>query len=124
MKVHELNGRKIVAVKVPEDAHSFRIDNSGYLLMVVPINDHNLSEFYLDDWKPLVGNWEILGRVNEITEQVWEGVVEKGMPFGRVKRYKDYEFVDSCFYTATESALSFCKANSIDLQDLILIDKQ
>jgi hypothetical protein len=123
MKVHELNGRKIVAVKLPGDSTQvWWLDTRQKSLVV---GDY-------DRYSPITlpeGNWEILGRVNEITEQAWDKIVEIDYFDGVGPQFANYALkhpwtFGKRFHSAKASGLSWCRANSIDLQDLILIDKQ
>lgn len=59
------------------------------------------------------GQWEYIGTSDGLTEEQWAGIVEQVFSFGNVRRYKDYEFIDSAFYSSKESGESLLKSKSI-----------
>lgn len=72
------------------------------------------------------GNWTLLGRFEEITEETWKGVVEGYVYSGRssYQAYKNYsgknpESEDDILNTATESARSMIAGNPV-----VLIEKK
>lgn len=120
---HTLNGKEILAVKVPDDATNFWINNIGcirYSQMQGKISSviepAQIGEYLEKD------KWSILGRGRDLTEEQWRGLVG-GPP------YASYEEQNICaedykglwVQTATASGLSWLKANGIDENYLLII---
>lgn len=109
-----LNGNALLAVDVPEDAYCFEIS----------IEEESISFLFPDgDWDiidiPHPGNWSILGRLNDITEERAAGLVD-----GKGGLYKDYMALDNGYeydLLATESLQSFFRSHGVDGNPLILI---
>jgi len=118
MKTLELNGREILAVEVPEGSYLPDIyEDKGKNYIDYWHNVHEYSQIELPS-----GNWQILGRPSEITEDVARGLVSWFELEGQLG-YRDYSHDDPRFpfRTATESLLSWCKANGITEKHILLI---
>lgn len=114
---------KAASIQWAKDAIKARIDKAGYVIFEMKEPGIN-GEYYYDDQKPLEGKWKILGKSSELTEDQWREVVEKIMPFGRVERWKDYEFTESGFYTAIESGQSLLKSKNLEPETTLILIKQ
>lgn len=133
MTTKTLNGKTILVVEVPEDAHNFEVyENNvdgGYCIMFLRgVPDYacqytgNLPE----------GQWSILGRAGEIWEEQARGLVSKVYQYennnGELVRkeflgFQDYEERFTCpsYKTAIESFQSWLKAEGIKETDLLII---
>lgn len=68
------------------------------------------------------GSWQILGRLDEITEEQAKGIVQSHTVYGS-ELYRNYE-TNGFSVTAIESLHSTLKANQIDGNPLLLIDRK
>lgn len=128
----------VLVVELPEGAINpvvsmgyitARVPNHSYGIPTHDIWDYKKNEEYMakydpskeyDDWAKnlhVEGNWQLLGRLPEVTEEQWKQVVEEWrMPFpdGRCDVfYKDY--VEDVFTEdlPSESALTLLQANEV-----------
>lgn len=113
--IHNLPTCRLLTVDVPDGAI-----NIGFLTV------HNMlewkkkkSKIYWDCKLLPPGNWTLLGRFDEITENVWKGIIPKIPGREKLKPYRDYEFNLSTCWTATESARSLIEGNPV-----VLIEKK
>ncbi len=69
------------------------------------------------------GSWSIVGKgpASDITEDEAKGLVGEVMPFGRVKRFKDYEFVESAFYEAPASLASWVRSEGFEIGKVVIL---
>lgn len=128
MNWYKLNGKEILAVKVPKS----KIPIHEFVLQ--QLTDVNLAWLHFVDKVGIEvatgvqlppGSYSILGRGRDLTEEQWRGLVEN--LFG--KHYKDYTLPDDhkgyggpfVCHTATASGLSWFKANGIDENYLLII---
>lgn len=114
-QLHPKERVTLLAVKVPDGAYNFEVTNS-------PDGSLSMLEFYSDEaWDQYIdlpkGNWQLLGTPDQITEDVWSGIVE-----ARWDYYKNYltpkdgnvgNYNRLVCKTATESAISFLEANEV-----------
>lgn len=109
------NGVRICTVEdIPAAAHSFIIDDELFYKLG-DMGDRSFMRSLPS------GNWTLLGRFEEITEEQWKGIVES--IFDRA--YKDYAYSGPAGYgypftlqTATASARSLIPGNPV-----VLIEK-
>ena len=90
-------------VEIPEGAGDicFPEQDFGH---VIQFKSLNLANKYV--WQTITltpGNWKLIGISDEMSDKQAATVVEQIESFGRVKRWKDYEFPDSGFYSALDS---------------------
>lgn len=113
------NGVRICTVDVPEGAI-----NIGFLTV------HNMlewkkkkSKIYWDCKLLPPGNWELLGRRDEVSEETWKGIVEAEPAFRHKCKpcYKHYSIPNGFGFqvlnTATASARSLIAGNPVVLID-------
>ena len=112
-------------VEVPDTAHSFVVDNNGYLLMSVPGSQYTSDQYSLDDWIPT--KCEVVGKGNELSDEQWKGIVPPatGGFFGNLSGYKDFTYqmaMDiSPLKTATESGYSMIKSHFMKPETTLLL---
>ena len=94
------------------------------------VSNRQLVDSWADEeWMPYAtlppGQWQFLSLLSDMDEGKAEEIVEEVVPFGRIKRYQDYEFFDSAFYTALESFHILIQLKGIDTnkQYAVLIKK-
>lgn len=132
---HTLNGNEVLAVKVPDDASDIQLHKIG------GIDEYCITYFTEKPFAgtervylPPPGSYSILGRGRDLKEEQWQGLVESDWWYdgpkedhglGKVTFYREYpkELEDSCLLSATESGLSWLKANGIDENYLLIIKK-
>lgn len=120
---------RLLTVEVPEDAKGLSVWEATMSLRRYKKGDlflgyiHKMESFN-DPLPP--GNWELLGRFEEITEETWKGIVEGYVYSGRssYQAYKNYsgknpESEDDILNTATASACSLIPGNPV-----VLIEKK
>lgn len=134
MKKKQINTGKaeILLVELPEGVHSINVvtktDNPGILKtdhLIFSIHDGDGFDYYDSQSLP-EGNWSILSRADEVTEEQAEQIVEFGDQEPGNDRYilkwRDYElskdgvtcdFYDYSFDTALESLDSLYEANDV-----------
>ncbi len=127
MKEHNLNGHSLVVV---EGENKFNVHVHGNNLEYCYDTSEGCGAVIRETLPS--GQWELLGRAGEISEGQWNRLVEydryyDGDPpgLGIVYYYRDYpeSMAESCLFTATESGHSFCKANNIDLNSVLILKK-
>lgn len=118
MKQIQLNSGVFLLVEVPEDAYDFVIDDDLYYKKAgVPCV------------KNLNGQWEIIGKGNEITEEVWRGIVEElhghFLEYDRTSEYYtvglDKIYGKTYFNTATESGHSWIKSHGMKPETTLIL---
>lgn len=127
--IHQLTP-SCIAVIVPEDASGFLVSNAQLDNDLVYLKDGSYK--YIASLPGEIGNWKILGRGNDLTEEQWKGIVAQFVyksPFGGdggETKYNDYtcDRVDALFKTATESGLSLLKAHNLEPDVLILVNNK
>lgn len=109
------NGVRICTVDCPDGATEIRLTEAGL--------EYRMSSGHWEtDLTIPPGNWMLLGRFDEITEETWKGIVEGYVYSGRssYQAYKNYsgknpESEDDILNTATESARSLIHGNPVVL---------
>lgn len=112
--------RVLVVGGLPEDASNFRIEIgfAGYSSRDVLLNydmPNPGSEYsalgteFLDTITDY--NWQLLGKLSEITEEQWKGIVETHPVVGGFGYYKDT--VPSFFNTASMAGLSLIESECL-----------
>lgn len=104
-----------VAVTVPEGAHSFRIDNSGYLLMQLPPHGEAPSEFYPDKWVP--GSYTLVGMASEITEEQAGEIINKGKVYGYQSAVNSW----TLHHSASDALDALLRSVSLEPSNTIII---
>jgi hypothetical protein len=120
MKTLELNGREILAVECENPNATLHIHGNNMELHWA--RHAGNGKFLLVIKKLPSGQWQILGRPSEITEEVARGLVESKEVRNRII-YLDYTEPTWWYKKATESLLSWCRANGIENELLILKNK-
>lgn len=108
-------------VKTPENVHQ-------YVLQCIP--EAGLTWLYFLDesgkevarQEQLFGQWEIVGVVAEIGEDVAKRIVEHY--YETSLWWKDYEFMGSRCWTAVESLLSLAHSHGFEPDQSILLNKK
>jgi hypothetical protein len=104
-----------IAVNVPGDAHGFKM---------APKPDNWIIQYHINGHRDYIhlppGTYSILAATDTTSEEEAAKVVERAISFGRVKRYKDYEFPDSAFYTALESLATYCTHYGLEGKYILL----
>lgn len=118
--LHQLNDNCLAVAGLPSDAVAmftgFIGDELEYIRMDIPL--HSII-------KIPEGNWRILGKANELTEEQWKEVVpeiHKGAYVNCDKKTRSWKDYNWDFYTdtATESGASLLKFHELE-NPLILI---
>jgi hypothetical protein len=74
-----LNGKEYLFVEVPENGHSFKLDDDQDIYYLVgPLRKPRCLVF---DGLP-EGYWLIVGKASELTEDQWKGIVAKHVNMG------------------------------------------
>lgn len=114
MKQITINGRVLGIVDVPEDAYGFSLYIDGLYWLV------DRGTLWGELHSMTKGNWSILGRLNDITEEQAAGIVERFH-----NGYRDYDIPDNrmaaSLLKATESLQSFFQSHGIKGNPLILL---
>lgn len=117
--ITELN-EKAIAVEVPEGAHTFSIGFATGRLCYSP-KGSAINTIYTD-LPP--GNWSILGRPNELSEEQWKKVVTAEKTFG----YPSYGQIPNGSYQwfakPSESGQSLLKSKNVNPESVIILIKQ
>lgn len=102
---------ELLLVKVPDDAHDIDYRNGVKLLSW--LTKHSSSYEGIDFYEPEY-DCELLGIAHELTEEVWDTLVESPIDIsGGISVYHDYTETILCCVTATESGLSLLRANEV-----------
>ncbi len=130
--IHQLTP-PCIAVKVPEDASDFKLHYSTHwtnddvqkLVFSSEIQDPLKCGGDMIHLPP--GQWQILSRASELTEEQWKGIVGWFELAGKVG-YRDYSHDDPRFpfANATESGLSLLKSKGLNPDEVLILinDKQ
>ncbi len=117
--IHQLTP-SCIAVKVPEDAGRYTMRATNHC-------DNGSISFYdkftNEESMCLIppGNWKILGRGNDLTEEQWRGIVPEMIIGERWSNYNgDYPI---WFHSAKESGKSLLKSKNLNPDVLILVNK-
>lgn len=102
MKEQTINGKTYLFVEVPEDSGAYLVPDGTFTMW----NPDEMNVINLPD------DWDIIGRVSELTEEQWKGIVESwpsvsGDGTMVYQRYPDE--IPKC-RTATESGLSLIES--------------
>jgi hypothetical protein len=131
--IHKLTD-KAIAFQIPKNAYGFRIDTGGYVCMKWEedrVKDP-LAEYYDEETLP-PGQWSLLGKASELTEEQWRGIVDRdkrktsnGLIEMEISGFKDYErFGGSSIFrvksTAIESGLSLLKSHNLAPETTLIL---
>jgi hypothetical protein len=118
--IHELNSRAI-AVDVPENSHGFKLayySGVTYLwYLVPPLRGYSSKELP-------EGDWQILGKASELTEEQAAGVVKKDEDGYWINYNWKSWHSNSTEDTALESFQSLLASKNIDPLKVIILIKQ
>lgn len=128
-----INGRELMFVEVPESMPGLPEIFDGKLLVDYWTDGNELGyEFQRKDLPE--GEWEIIGKASELTEDQWKEIVERHkFSFMDERRnrqisFKDYrdaeEFEVDCFDTATKSGLSLISSLGKQPETTLIIVKK
>lgn len=109
-----LNGKEILAVVVPNNAKNFTVIES-HSYFHSPRVEHSIGGVNLPE-----GNWTILGRPSEISEEVARMLLISGNRNGK-SVYLNYNKPRKTFNTAIQSFKGWCKTNGITDKHILLI---
>ena len=113
LKQLTLNNKDYVLVETPEEAHHFRI--CGTILRFM--SKYN-SRILLPP-----GSYVLLGKADELSEEVWRGIVEK-CESCEIDLFNDYTpLATHWLFTATESAKSLISSLSLQWDRVVVISK-
>lgn len=122
MSITVLN-KKAIAVKLPDDAHSFEIyENNvigGFCVMYLR-GEPDYACQYSPNLPP--GQWLILGMSDVLTEEQWEKVVD--IIEGDPAFYCNYDATNFREVYAASSGQTLLKSKGITTPHLILINQQ
>lgn len=118
--IHTNNGRVLGVLNLPKGAWYLKTMPDDTLVLACPITDEdgNNGTMYCNQDLP-EGNWTILGRVKDITEEQAKEIVETKFD-GYVNYYCPAEGYKD---TALESFASFCTLHNLTPEMLILKEK-
>lgn len=122
MKHLTLNGHTILAVEMPNDARDielYDIQNSIVYRVGQGTEDFDILREPLPE-----GEWQLLGRPSQVTEDQARGLVGHLTLMGeRTDAFENYGFGLPKYKTATESFLSWCRREGVDDNFVLLIKK-
>jgi len=129
-----------IAVQIPSDAEDVRCYSIGGEYRIAFTSRIQDPLKVGGDIIPLAaGNWRILGRPAELTEEQWKAIIPRidgdlaWIPSyndpdsgGHGFCYDDYESEDehTVYYTATESGLSLLKSKNVSIDNVIILVKK
>lgn len=123
MEQVKLTTGEYLLVEVPEGCHEIEINYGKD--KVVFWEDGFSSELGLPP-----GQWEIIGRASELSEEQWSGIVEPIGGWSSVLYYdysasgRDYrDIIESGLKSPTESGLSLIKSHSMNPETTLVIRK-
>lgn len=114
-KITVLN-EKAIAVNIPE----YQFHLLGSRLFYKEPMDRHFEHVVLPS-----GQWSLLGRPKEITEEQWKGIVDTYPDDGCGGfAYMDYTSCVNGFETAKESGLDLLKSKGLNPESIIILIKQ
>lgn len=116
-KTIKIDKATLLAVELPEGAYC---PNICQLPPSIGVNyflyENGVNTPYKESLDIPKGNWQLLGRVPDIMEEQWGGIVEDASykyPYEFTRKYENYDEGDFDFNCSSESALSLLRANEI-----------
>ena len=114
MKELTIAGKEYGIVSVPEGATDITIDE-----LITPYLQYwQGDEDTAVDLPP--GQWKLIGRLKDIDEKGWRGIVELCEHFDGFYGYRNYLITGTYEKHALESGHSLMKANGFEMEDVLL----
>lgn len=125
MNITQLNKKAIAVTGLPANYSPVGIDNFSLPKRITLIGVvHPANKDAHKHWIDLPeGNWTIIGRAAELTEEDWKRVVECSTDIPGVTIFKDYD--NDCWFDysmgASESGHSLLKAEGLELLNPLIL---
>lgn len=116
MREIQLPSGKYLLVEVPErtTAKQFFIHYDRVWV------DSTYPKDYFSKRMP-TGQWAIVGKASELTEQQWKGIVDRGFYEGNFCGYPSYELKQFFYSYAAESGQSLIKSHSMKSETTLIL---
>lgn len=100
---------ELIAVKVPDHSHEHEL----YYSTLCSYDETGKSCGFVELELKITRNYQLLGIAHELTEEVWDTLVDKKPDVNSIEYFEDYSGKGWGLDTATASGLSLLEANEV-----------